>query len=153
MLTLAGVELGACARKTMRWVRKHATFGAIGALFALAVQVTLSFGHVHLDGAGRPLAGVADAARLALKAPVALVDKPVLAANPAAPAKPHSNGAHGDFCAICVVTQLAGALMPATASALPLPGLLGDAPVRIDAERALAAAPFIPFQARGPPLS
>jgi hypothetical protein len=134
----------------MRWVRKNATFGAISALFALAVQLVLSFGHVHLDGFGRDLTDEAGSARLALEAPAALPDTPVL---PTQPVHPKSNGAPGDFCAICVVTQLAGALVPAAAPALPLPAMAVTAPPPIAAGRALAAAPPVPFQARGPPLS
>jgi len=34
----------------MRWVRSNTRFASWLALFAFALQLTLSFGHLHLDG-------------------------------------------------------------------------------------------------------
>jgi hypothetical protein len=33
----------------MHWIRKNNRLGAWAAVFALAIQLVLSFGHVHLD--------------------------------------------------------------------------------------------------------
>jgi hypothetical protein len=131
----------------MRLIRSNVTFGAWCALFALAVQLLLSFGHVHLDGGGRDAAGTV---RLALQIPAALPDAPAL---PTPPGHHGPNGAHGDFCAICALTHLAGTLVPASSPALPLPAVFGPAPTPLRADRALAATPLLPFQARGPPIA
>ena len=37
----------------MGWVRRYARFGSWLALAALALQLVLSFGHIHLDGVHR----------------------------------------------------------------------------------------------------
>ena len=33
----------------MHWVRSNRRFGSWAALFALAIQLVLSFGHIHLE--------------------------------------------------------------------------------------------------------
>src|SRR5262245_21920850 len=121
----------------MRWFRSHVSFGALSALFALVVQLALSFGHVHLDGFGRGKAGLAQSVRLALQTPV-LPDAPALSTQPA---QPESNGAIGDFCALCTLTKLAGTLVLAAAPSLPVPLASAAVPLPFDAERAIAAIP------------
>ena len=37
----------------MGWVRRHRRHGAVLALIALALQIALTFGHVHLRGVAR----------------------------------------------------------------------------------------------------
>ena len=116
--------------------------GASCALFALAMQFALSFGHVHpeIDWSAGELGLSAlrsDGSSAAIQAP-------------AAPIKPP--GTASDYCAICAIANLAGIAMPAPALALPVPTAidpLGFWP-RTDAN--LAATPHRPFQARAPPV-
>ena len=37
----------------MSWVCRHKRYGAVLALIALALQIALTFGHVHLRGVAR----------------------------------------------------------------------------------------------------
>jgi hypothetical protein len=128
---------------TMRWIRANLRFGAWCALFALAVQFALSFGHVHFPGrvGGTP-------ALLALLVAPSPAIAPDAAAKPAKPAK--SQIAH-DQCAICASIQLAGSLLPAAAPILSLPANPGRPWLGFDIARVLAASPHHSFQARAPP--
>jgi hypothetical protein len=128
----------------MRWIRSNVRFGAWCALFALTLQLGLSFGHVHADGGLKaPRLGLA--VLLAKAAPVADA--------PAVPAKHDPNSLAGEFCDLCALIHLAGTLVPAVAPALPVPAIFGSAPqpVRIDPEFAASRPLF--FQARAPPLA
>jgi len=118
-------------------------FGAWCALFALAVQFTISFGHVHApenaaSASGLPPSAVSDQGRAA-----ALPDAP------AVPAKPP--GLAFDYCAICAVTNLASSAVPAVAPTLPVAAVFH--PVRFwpDADATATAAPYRLFKARDPP--
>jgi hypothetical protein len=129
----------------MRWIRANLRFGAWCALFALAVQFALSFGHVHLPGrvGGTP-------ALLALLIAPSPAIAPDAAAKPAKPAK--SQIAH-DQCAICASIQLAGSLIPAAALSLLLPTNPGRISLGTDIDRAVTASPHDSFQARAPPTA
>src|SRR4051812_17897357 len=137
----------------MRWIRSNMRLGASSALVALAVQLILSFGHVHLDGAGRGLHGWAASTRLAAAAPVALPDAPALATKPAKPTHRDSNGVPGDYCAICAIAHLIGTVAAVAVLVLLLTTTLGSGSLLIRDERSLAAISILPFQARGPPIS
>jgi hypothetical protein len=126
----------------MRWVRSNLRFGAWCALFALAVQFALSFGHVHVRGVG------GTPALLALWTTPAPAAAPDARAKPAKPAK--SQIAH-DQCAICTSIQFAGSLMPAAAPSLSLPTDPGHPWLGFDVAHVLAALPHHSFQARAPP--
>ena len=39
----------------MYWVRSNRRFGSWAALFALAIQLVLSFGHIHIEDTQSPL--------------------------------------------------------------------------------------------------
>jgi hypothetical protein len=90
----------------MRWFRANRRFFGTLALFALALQFTLAFGHIHLrDFAGVP--GVAAARTLAT------------AADPTG----DNNTGHStdDYCLICATTNLTGTLVLPDLVALPVP--------------------------------
>jgi hypothetical protein len=114
-------------------------WGAALALFALWLQLVLSFAHIHPEDFFPPV-------------PVQQASLPGLPGAPAAPAKPAPANPDHDDCAICVSMAMAAA------SALPAPILLvppspdyGISYVRIAHTPALAAAPRPPFQTRAPP--
>ena len=84
----------------MNWFRKHVKTGSRLALFALAIQFALSFGHFHGEFAG---------AAPAIETGLANAD-PALAATLAASQAPseaaqqpsnHDTDRHGSDCAIC----------------------------------------------------
>jgi hypothetical protein len=111
------------------------------ALFALAVQIVLSFGHIHI--ATLPLAStngnrpaVADESGPALS-PIIPIHK--------------SDGSVSGACAICALIQLSSTSAPAAAPALPLPANLGSLGLQAPAELPLAVSLHSLFQARAPP--
>ena len=126
----------------MRWVRSHIRLGSRLALFALAVQAIVSFGHVHLDGRTLTIAKAAattplDGARTA--SPAAPVDRPDKATDPG--------------CAICALIQLASTSPPATAPALPPAARLAHARAQAPDDISDGASPRFSFQARAPPAA
>jgi len=115
------------------WVRRRARSLSLWALFALALQLGLSFGHVHHDTAP---AAVAAAATVA--------DAP-------APDSDPGHDDHRDTCAICLAATMAGTALAAAAPDLPAPPAFAwlrasppDAAATADPRRAA-------FRSRAPP--
>ena len=79
--------------------------GAWPALFALALQFALSFGHIHLT-------------RLSGLGPVSVQTTLVLPFSPGDGPVRQDSGPAIDDCAICASIHLAGTLLPPTAGAL-----------------------------------
>jgi len=129
----------------MRWVRSNIRPGSCCALFALAIQFALSFGHVHraefpwVSGRATPSA---------LTTVAASVTGSVAAAGPAKPI-----GLASDYCAICAVMVLANSVRPAAAPSSPLPAGNIGVRFRVQAEVFSATFPHRLFQARAPPLA
>src|ERR1700739_1904514 len=88
----------------MGWVRRHIRHGAVFALAALALQIVLSFGHVHLH----------DARVDGLHS-----DRAVAHASPQTPAP--NPGGDDDYCAICASIYLASTSLTAQAPPVPVP--------------------------------
>ena len=136
------VLLGARRAKltTMRWFRSRSRVGSYLALFALAFQLAVAFGHVHLDEIAPRSAGAAAFASIqsGVHAPSSPTGREDVA---------------DDCCPICTLIHLAGALVPAETPALPLPSMFGH--VRLAAAVAfdLAAPQTALFQARAPPIA
>jgi hypothetical protein len=125
----------------MRWVRLNRRIGAWAALFALALQITLSFGHVHL-------------AKFAVSSPsligIAAVQAPERSSGPANPDR--HTGAN-DFCTICAtIALIASSALPEPARlALPVAGPAAS-PREFAITLASDEAHFL-FQARAPPVA
>jgi hypothetical protein len=135
----------------MRWFRSHRLKVAPLALFALACQFILSFGHVHLDR----FPGTSNwaVAALAGKAVAAPAGKFTIADLPTSPRQKDSSGLGDDFCAICASISLAGALVVPTA-----PTLLPEVSFFKELQWSFAATEarsigHIHFNARGPPTA
>lgn len=118
----------------MMWVRRRARSLSLGALLALALQLGLSFGHVHHDTA---------AAAVTTAAPS---DAP-------APESDPGHDDHRDTCAICLAATMAGSALASAAPHLPAPpafallrASLPDATDTADPRRAA-------FRSRAPPLA
>ena len=137
----------------MNWFRKHLKHGSRLALFALAIQFALSFGHFH-----------GEIARAAPAIQAALNDADgAVAAAPAAP-QVHSETAqqqpsgpdtdrHSADCAICAVLSLANNFMFATPPLLELPQAVELLHLTTGAEFAHLGSLHRAFQSRAPPLS
>jgi len=123
-------------RVTMRWFRTHIGLGSRLALFALAVQVVLSFGHVHVGKLA------------AAKGAIALAQAPDRHGGPTP--KPHTGV--DEFCAICAtVSLLASSVLPTASSLLP-PVATEHRWLTQFADARISSSPFVPFQARAPPV-
>jgi hypothetical protein len=120
----------------MRWVRANLRLGSRLALLALAIQLVLSFGHVHLDGMG--LVSQHNAAVAAAADPGGGPD--------GSPAN------HDPLCPICLSIQLAGALLQPSPPAVVVPAPAAWTPPPLALAFATPADPHS-FNARAPPLA
>ena len=136
----------------MRWFRSHRFEVASLALFALACQFVLSFGHVHLDRFAGNSSNWAIAA-VAGKAVAAPAGKVAIADLPASPRQKNPSGLGDDFCAICASISLAGALVvPDAPTHLPGISFFKELHRSFAATRA-ASIDHFHFNARGPPTA
>ncbi len=126
----------------MRWIRANRKFGGRLALFALAVQFVLSFGHIHAEDIyGSASAAASAAAKVA--SPAADHFRPLPTKRPAH----HTD----DYCAICASIYLLGSSFAAAAPQLALPSV-SYAIEHVDRiSVAFIATRRAPFQSRAPP--
>jgi hypothetical protein len=125
----------------MRWFRENIRQGSWAALIALAINLALSFGHVHaIDGKSLGYAG----------ALVAAVASP--GGDDHRPGQPDHD--HADYlCPICLAsTAIASALAP-TPPVLPVQFVSGTIDHPIERAAAIVEPRRAAFQSRGPPLS
>jgi hypothetical protein len=120
----------------MRWFRTHIGLGSRLALFALTVQLVLSFGHIHVG-------------KIALASPhsaLTVAQAPDRGPGP----KPHTGA--DDFCAICAtVSLLASSVLPTASS--PLPPVAAEHRWLTEfASARISSDSFVLFQARAPPV-
>jgi hypothetical protein len=119
----------------MRWVRAKLRAGARLALFALALQIALSFGHVHLGHVQHAVAIAPSGTQPSGSAPTQ---------QPA--------GDADDYCAICATIHLSASFLP-QAPQLPVPFLSRPAE-NFDRVAVISFSPRrAPFQSRAPPLA
>jgi hypothetical protein len=126
----------------MNWIRSHIRAGVCLALFALALQAVLSFGHIHPEDLGLPAAGAGRAQISSNASPV-----------PANQSAPDQNPGTDDYCAICASMVLVATAMPSLPPVLIVPEKIHRVwPAEIPARS--ISSKFIPsFQARGPPIA
>jgi Protein of unknown function (DUF2946) len=128
---------------TMSWFRSRSRFGSYLALFALAFQLAVSFGHVHLERSAPLAAGGS-----------ALAGAPPAADDRNAPSNPAGReDLADDHCPICTLIHLAGALVPAEMPSLPLLAVFGRLRLELAAEFDLTASHAALFRARAPPIA
>ena len=126
----------------MNWVRSNSKSGAWFALFALTLQMAVSFGHMHRDDLGLPPA---------IKAGQALALTDATGA-PAGPADEDHHPASDHYCPICASIALIGTGAPAVAPVLIVPlSVVHFSPLETPADR-LRPQITLSFQARGPPI-
>ena len=125
----------------MRWFRDHIRRGSWLALVALAINLGLSFGHIHaIDGKGL---------QHRLASQVAAVVAPDDGQTPGT----HDGGPADLLCPICMATSAIGHALSSAPPALPL--ALAEAPIDQTIEHVigLPQRPRSGFQSRGPPIS
>jgi hypothetical protein len=139
----------------MKWLRSNIKHGSRLALFALAIQFALSFGHFH---------GVAAQAAQAIQSGQAKSDSSYTGSLPAPdavsqatqqqPASDRDSDRHpNDPCAICAVMALANAVLFATPPVLLLPQAVEFLYLTTDAEFVHLNSARVAFQPRAPPIS
>ena len=122
----------------MHWFRSRLRLSSCLALFALACQLVLAFGHVHVDGAVGHASARIEAAGGTASAP-ASNDTPDVA---------------DDYCAICAFIHLAGALVPAELPpSLSLPVVFARWHPDPAAAQELPISTPAYFAARAPPVA
>jgi hypothetical protein len=127
----------------MSWFRANRGGVAWLAFFALACQLLLSFGHVHL--------GTADGASLGWVAAAAAGNGGDSADAPASPPQKNAPAVPGDFCAICANIGLAGTLVVPDAPIVVAPSSFTQILPWSPAASEPARFDHFLFDARGPP--
>jgi hypothetical protein len=117
---------------SMKWLRSNVKQLSVLALFALALQFGLSFGHFHR---------------------VTALTAPTLTAHTSAPDTDHDQDTPDDVCAICATIAMADTLVDAVAPILALPQAFVIVPVAARQEITAPVSHRSIFQSRAPPLS
>jgi hypothetical protein len=138
----------------MRWFRSNIKRVSHVALFALAIQFALSFGHFH----GLPNQAASATQSDSAKSTFSVTDNLAtqVAHNPSAsrPVPGHDPGEHpGDFCAICIVMAMANAALFATPPMALLPQAFDFSYTAITTEFVCVLPVRVAFQPRAPPVS
>jgi hypothetical protein len=123
----------------MGWVHRHKHRGAVLALIALALQIALTFGHVHLRGlAGGSHGLMAEQVRLA----------PVPGQLPA-----QHPGDDDDYCAICASIFLASSAFAASPPQLVAPANFQRVEHSLNAASPVVQPLRLAFRSRAPPVA
>ncbi|MDH6262980.1 DUF2946 family protein [Bradyrhizobium sp. BR13661] len=132
----------------MKWFRSNIRHGARLAIFAMLVQIALTFGHSHWFAQAAPLAQsqLSDHAKT-----IASPDS--AAAQKQSPASPDREQPGDDICAICALVAMAGTVISATPPLLLLPQAVELLYRTTDAEFVHLESASHAFQPRAPPAS
>jgi hypothetical protein len=122
----------------MGWIDRHRRHGAVLALIALALQIAITFGHVHLHGLnGNSHAPIAKQARLAHTPSQT-------------PAQTPSDD--DDYCAICASIFLASSAFAPTPPQLLVPVNFRRVELCFNTATPIADSPRLAFRSRAPPV-
>jgi hypothetical protein len=124
----------------MRWFRANVRVGSWCALVAMALQLALTFGHVH-GSLGSP-ASPRLTAQVTVQGAVTPTD------GPRVPLKPLI-----DYCATCAVIHMAGAGVAPAAVSLPLPRPVAAARLSFSSNSESTSSRPLRVRARGPPIT
>ncbi len=122
----------------MRWIHNR-RFGSWLALAALALQLVVSFGHVHLDGVHRTYPALAVSGSGAQASQL--------------PAPQPGNDTDDDYCAICATIFLAASSFLPPVPQLPVPFVSRAVEHVARVAVVLITPQRWPFQSRAPPLA
>jgi len=123
----------------MRWVRNYRQFGGWLALAALALQLVLSFGHIHfarLHHAAAPVAVAGAGGQGTQGAPA-----------------PHPGNDADDYCAICATIYLTATSFVPQPPQLPAPFASQPVEHRFAVVFPADESTRVAFRSRAPPLS
>lgn len=130
----------------MKWFRRKIRTGSRLALFALALQFVLSFGHFHFDAtqAASSIQALVEVAH-ALDADAARARQQ--------PANHDDHQPSNEPCAICAVVSMANQIAFGATAALPLPDAVELPLLPPGTELTRPGARWTSFRSRAPPLS
>jgi len=128
----------------MRWFRSRSRWGSCLALLALAIQLVVSFGHVHLD---RVASGPGSTLALAGVHASAGAQAASLPATDQAPAQAD------DYCAVCALIHFASTVVAAEPPTLQLPAVFSRTLSAATVEFGSTAERHSLFAARAPPIA
>ena len=137
----------------MKWFRRHVKHGSRLALFALAIQFALSFGHFHSTAALAAPAiqtGLTQADLVDAKG-VAAQDSETAAKQQ--PGNPDADHHPADACAICAAIALANNVLFTTPPLLELPQAVELLYLATDADFVHPNSARHAFQSRAPPAA
>ena len=135
-------------------VRSNISQGTRLALFALAIQFVLSFGHFHVIAAPAAPAIQSGAAQSGISsAGILAAPDAVSKSTTQAPSKHDSDQHPDDYCAICAVIALANATLFATPPLLLLPQAVEFLYLATDTGFVRPNSLRVAFQPRAPPAS
>ncbi|WFU70856.1 DUF2946 domain-containing protein [Bradyrhizobium sp. CB2312] len=134
----------------MKWFRSNIRRGARLALFAMLVQLGLTFGHSHWFAQAAPLAATSLQQTDSDKA---LASSDRTAVQKQSPGSPDREPPGEDNCAICAVVAMAGTVVFATPPLLQLPQATELLYRTLDAEFIHLESARTAFQPRAPPAS
>jgi hypothetical protein len=138
----------------MKWFRSNIKQGSRLALFALAVQFVLSFGHFHAIAAPTALAIQSGAAQSGISyAGILGAPDAVSKSTQRAPSDRDSDRHPDDYCAICAVVAMANAVLFATPPVLLLPQAAEFQYLATDAGFVGPNSARVAFQPRAPPAA
>jgi len=126
----------------MNWFRSRVRSAAWVALFALALQMVLAFGHMHRDDLGLPPLAGTDPTQISS------------AAEPwsTPPADQQHQPASDDYCPICASIAVLATGMPALPPVLILPEPMRRHSAPVAALQISPTQVWLSFQARAPPV-
>ncbi len=137
----------------MRWFRSQGRASAWVALFALLVQLVVSFGHVHLkdlhgDEARAPLPAVSDLAAIPGG------EQQAAAVDPQRGQNEDQDKDHADaVCAICILNQMVGTAQTAAPPGIPF-ALVSRTTEQAFASERITVKPLpSAFRSRAPPAA
>jgi hypothetical protein len=160
--------LGAGALVCMKWVRSNVKHGSRLALFALAIQFVLSFGHFHgVAAEAAPViapGAVPSASSCYAESLAPYYAKSMAAQNAASqdsaidrvqpqPTSDHEQDEPSDGCSICAVMALANAVLFASPPVLLLPQAVAFLYRSTEAGFVHLNSARVAFQPRAPPAS
>jgi hypothetical protein len=126
----------------MKWLRSNVRHGSRLALFALVLQLALSFGHFH---------GVAAQEAPAIQSGPMLSD--AVAGPVGQPASDHDSDQQGEVCALCAIIALANSVLFAAPPVLLLPQATEFLYLTVNAGFIHLNSVRVAFQPRAPPIS
>ena len=138
----------------MRWFRSNIKRVSHAALFALAIQFAVSFGHFH--GVASQVASAVQSGSAQSGFLVASNLTAQVAHNLSAPQPPsdRNSGEHpGDICTICAVMAMANVVMFATPPVVLLPPAVAFSYMATTVEFVRVVSVRLAFQPRAPPVS